>query len=118
MLCKEDFENQAYKDNLMKIHTLISLTLFQYRKDRQAWYHLQNGDQRWLDKERAKEALRVLDALDFSLDHGKLEEYLEQLERLWELLNESKVGPLIYDKIVYQFGADCFFIKFKTHEVP
>ncbi len=111
MLCKEDFKNQACKDNIMKIHTLVSLTLFRCRKNRQAWHHLQNGDQRWLDKERAKEALSVLDALDFYLDHGRLDDYLEQLEKLWTLLNESQVGSLIYDKIVEQFGRDCFFIK-------
>ncbi len=110
MLCKEDFNNQTYKDTIMEIHTLVSLTLFRYRKKRQAWYHLQNGDQRWLDKERAKEALSVLDALDFYLDQGRLEDYLEQLERLWTLLNESQVGSLIYDKISKQFGEDCFFI--------
>lgn len=117
MLTTEYFKDQAYKDTIMEIHTLVSLTLFRYRKNRQAWYHLQNGDQRWLDKEGTKKALSVLDALDFYLDHGRLDDYLEQLEKLWALLNELQVGSVIYDKIVKQFGGDCFFIKLEIQKI-
>ncbi len=105
------FKDEVYKEKIMKIHTLVSLSLFKYRKNPDAWYHLLNGDQRWLDKNRAKDALKILDCLDFFLDHGMLDAYLEQFEMLWPLLNESKVGPLIYDKIAREFGSDCFFLQ-------
>jgi hypothetical protein len=100
------------KKKIMKIHTLVSLTLFKYRQNRSAWCHLQNADERWLDKERAKEVLSILDALDFCLDHGKVDDYLEQLKMLWPLLNESKIGTIIYDKIALEFGEDCFFLQY------
>ena len=106
------FKDEAYKDRIMEIHTLVSLTLSQCRRKRHAWYHLQNEDERWLDKNRSKDALRILDCLDFFLDKGMLDAYQEQFEVLWPLLNESKVGPLIHQKIALEFGADCFFLQY------
>ncbi len=111
MIEEKYFKDEAYKDRLMEIHTLVSLTLSQYHKNRGAQYHLQNGDQRWPDKNRAKDALKVLDCLDFFLDQGIFDAYLEQFEVLWSLLNESRVGAIIYDKIALQFGKDCFFLQ-------
>ena len=110
MFYEEEFKSEAFKDQTVKIHTEVSLSLSKYLKNQNACRHVKTGDQCFLEKEAAKEALKVLDDLDIFLEKGYLEAYLEQHAILWRLLEELELSVLIGESIAKQFGKNCFFI--------
>ena len=110
MLDEEDFKNEAFKDQTMKIHTEVSLAISTRLKNQEAWHHGKTDDQHFFIKERCREGLAALDCLDILLEHGGFEAYLEQHAILWRLLEELDLVLLIRKKIAQKFGKNCFFI--------
>ena len=104
MLLIEDFRSSAYKEETMKIHTLVSLALSRHLSSRMDRVHRETDDQRWLTEQGVQEALTLVDQLDWFLEKGPLEDYLEQHALLWELLEELGLAPGLEEAIKHQFG--------------
>jgi hypothetical protein len=104
MLLIEDFRSEAYKEEMMKIHTLVSLTLSRHLNSRVDRVHRETDDQRWLSEQGVQEALKLLDQLDWFLEKGPLNSYLEQHALLWALLEELGLTPGLEEAIKRQFG--------------
>ena len=100
----EDFCSEAYKEEMMKIHSLVSVALSRHLSSRVDRVHRETDDQRWLSEQGVQEALKLLDQLDWFLEKGPLKAYLEQHALLWALLEELGLTPGLEEAIKRQFG--------------
>ncbi len=100
----EDFCSEAYKEEMMKIHSLVSVALSRHLSSRVDRVHRETDDQRWLTEQGVQEALKVLDNLDWFLEKGPLKKYLEQHALLWGLLEELGLAPGLEEAIKHRFG--------------
>jgi hypothetical protein len=104
MLSIEEFQSAAYKEETMKIHTLVSLALSRHLSSRVERAHRETDDQRWLTEQGVQEALKVLDQLDWFLEKGPLKDYLEQQVLLWNLVEELGLAANLEEAIKHRFG--------------